>query len=225
METEIKDPDLLRMENVREFGKFSFDLEEKREQSILNQSSQMLTAFSLFSAAILMALPIVTEYSAIPDWQIMYLTEVAFAPLIVSLVLAIIAQWRFSYQTMLDAEGFENILYRQKEDYHDQSDYDWQWVYQLSAVQKSKKKNTDFRVRLIKASMICFLLSVAILVIGNLMFFIHWMQFKGLGAPQQAFCNANGVCIDRHIACRCRRCIYVCPACECYETSQRASQI
>ena len=167
METEIKDPDLLRMENVREFGKFSFDLEEKREQSILNQSSQMLTAFSLFSAAILMALPIVTEYSAIPDWQIMYLTEVAFAPLIVSLVLAIIAQWRFSYQTMLDAEGFENILYRQKEDYHDQSDYDWQWVYQLSAVQKSKKKNTDFRVRLIKASMICFLLSVAILVIGN----------------------------------------------------------
>ena len=51
------------------------------------------------------------------------------------------------------------------------------------------------------------------------------MQFKGLGAPQQAFCNANGVCIDRHIACRCRRCIYVCPACGRYETSQRAFQI
>ena len=51
------------------------------------------------------------------------------------------------------------------------------------------------------------------------------MQFKGLGVPQQAFCNANGVCIDRHIACRCRCCIYVCPACGCYETSQRASQI
>ena len=51
------------------------------------------------------------------------------------------------------------------------------------------------------------------------------MQFKGLGAPQQAFCNANGVCIDRHIACRCRRCIYVCPACNNYEASQCASQI
>lgn len=54
---------------------------------------------------------------------------------------------------------------------------------------------------------------------------IHRMQFKGLGVPQQAFCNANGVCIDRHIACRCRRCIYVCPACGCYEISQRAFQI
>ena len=41
---------------------------------------------------------------------------------------------------------------------------------------------------------------------------IHRMQFKGLGISQQAFCNANGVCIGRRIACRCRRCIYVCPA-------------
>ena len=35
---------------------------------------------------------------------------------------------------------------------------------------------------------------------------------QGFGCSQQVFCNANGVCIDRHIACRCRRCIYVCPA-------------
>ena len=48
---------------------------------------------------------------------------------------------------------------------------------------------------------------------------------QGFGCSQQAFCNANGVCIDRHIACRCRRCIYVCPACNNYEASQCASQI
>ena len=32
-------------------------------------------------------------------------------------------------------------------------------------------------------------------------------------------------CIDESIACRCRRCIYVCPACECYEASQCDFQI
>ena len=36
---------------------------------------------------------------------------------------------------------------------------------------------------------------------------------RGLGTAQQAFCNANGVCIDRHIACGC------------YEASQGAFQI
>ena len=35
---------------------------------------------------------------------------------------------------------------------------------------------------------------------------------QGFGCSQQVFCNANGVCIDRHIACRC------------YETSQYAFQ-
>ena len=48
---------------------------------------------------------------------------------------------------------------------------------------------------------------------------------QGFGCSQQVFCNANGVCIDRHIACRCRRCIYVCPACGRYKASQCAFQI
>lgn len=48
---------------------------------------------------------------------------------------------------------------------------------------------------------------------------------QGFGISQQVFCNANGVCIDRHIACRYRRCIYVCPACGRYKASQCAFQI
>mgnify|MGYP004515602185 FL=1 len=162
----------LRMEYAKELGKFSLELEDKREQSILNQAGQMLTAFSLFSAAILMALPLVTEYSSIPDHQIMYLAEISFVPLIISLVLAIIAQWRFKYQTMLNATEFEDQLYRNRAEYNGRPDYDWQWICQLSSVQNSKKKNNDKRVFLVKASMICFLISVGILAVGNAMFFI-----------------------------------------------------
>ena len=162
----------LRMEYAKELGKFSLELEDKREQSILNQAGQMLTAFSLFSAAILMALPLVTEYSSIPDHQTMYLAEISFVPLIISLVLAIIAQWRFQYQTMLNATEFEDQLYRNRAEYNGRPDYDWQWICQLSSVQNSKKKNNDKRVFLVKASMICFLISVGILAVGNAMFFI-----------------------------------------------------
>ena len=41
----------LKIKNALNFGRFSLELEEKREQSIITQSSHMLTAFSLFSAA------------------------------------------------------------------------------------------------------------------------------------------------------------------------------
>lgn len=170
-----QDPVELRMRNVLDFGKFSFELEEKREQSILNQAGQMLTAFSLFSAAILMAYPLVADYTGIPDIQAFCLAMIVLVPLIASLVLAILAQWRFKYQTMKNAEEFENELYRSRNDYNNQSDYDWQWVYQLTDVQKSKKKNNDKRVKLVKASMVCFLTSVGILIVGNTFFFILYV--------------------------------------------------
>lgn len=167
-----EDLDALRMKNVFEFGKFSFELEEKREQGILNQSGQMLTAFSLFSAAILMALPLVVDYTSVPGIKALYLAAFSLTPLVASLVLATIAQWRFKYQTMQNAEEFEKLLYQNRSEYMSQSAYDYQWSYQLSAVQKSKKKINDIRVKLVKASMICFWASVVILVVGNVAFFI-----------------------------------------------------
>ena len=123
-----QDPEALRMKNVREFGLFSFELEEKREQSILNQAGQMLTAFSIFSAAILMALPLVADYTNVPDGQAFCLAVVVLAPLIASLVLDILAQWRFKYQAIKDAEEFETELYRNRDAYKEQYAYDWQWV-------------------------------------------------------------------------------------------------
>lgn len=182
MSTEVEDDvrqdeqdlEALRMRNVRELGLFSFELEEKREQSILNQAGQMLTAFSLFSAAILMSYPLVADYTNVPDGQAFCLSFVVLIPLIVSLVLAILAQWRFKYETMKDADILESEIRRNQKDYKGQADYDSQWLSQLTAVQRSKTANNDKRVKLIKASMICFLVSVCILVIGNVLFFLFY---------------------------------------------------
>ena len=60
-ETQAEEQFALRMGNVKDFAKFSYELEEKREQSIVNQTGQMLTAFSVTSATILMAVPILIE--------------------------------------------------------------------------------------------------------------------------------------------------------------------
>ena len=54
-------------ENVLELSKLSYEAEEKREQSLINQSSQMATAFSFISAVILMLFPIITStFSDVP---------------------------------------------------------------------------------------------------------------------------------------------------------------
>ena len=49
---------------------------------------------------------------------------------------------------------------------------------------------------------------------------------QGFGcSPTSVLQRKKCFCIDENIACRCRHCLYVCPACGCYEISQRAFQI
>lgn len=171
---DIKAADM-KMRNALSFGRFSFDLEEKREQSIITQSSHMLTAFSLFSAALLMAIPIVIDHTSIPDNQVLSAAGLSFITFIASLILTIVAQWRFKYQTMKTAEQFRDEILSNESTYQYQSQYDYQWIIQITEVQKSKKKNNDRRVGLIKAAMICFLVAVGILVGASILFTILYV--------------------------------------------------
>ena len=59
-------------ENALALSRLSYEAEEQREQSLINQSSQMATAFSFISAVILMLFPIITDtYSEV---SLRYLT-------------------------------------------------------------------------------------------------------------------------------------------------------
>lgn len=164
----------LRKQNIVELGKFSYDLEEKREQSILSQANQMMTAFSIYSAALLMVLPILIDNTVIPHSQLLIASILLFSPLIVSLVLAVLAQWRFSYQTMKTAQEFQEKIEADAEHYQHQAQYDDQWINQINAIHISKKNNNDRRVKLIISSMICFLLSVGLLLVFGVLFLYRY---------------------------------------------------
>lgn len=162
----------LKMKNVVEFGRFSFELEEKREQSIISQSNQMLTGFSICSAALLMAIPIMCDETNVPHTQLLIASGFVFFFLIISLVLAVIAQWRFEYQSMICAEDFEIAINKEADIYQSQKQYNDQWVFQLTAIQRSKQQVNDRRVKLVIASMTCFLTAVGIFLLTEGLFII-----------------------------------------------------
>ena len=162
----------LRAHNVLEMGKFSYEQEEKREQSLITQSGQMLTTFSIASAAVLMALPIMLQYTYYPKHAILWAAVLILFPLVASMVLAVIAQWRFGYQTMVDAGTLLDVIEKNPNEYVYQSHYDFQWIEQLKELQKSKMDVNDLRVKLIKASQICFFVAVGILFFAAIGFLI-----------------------------------------------------
>ena len=162
----------LLMGNVAQFGRFSFELEEKREQSLITQSGHLLSALSILSAALLMALPLLIEYTLVAKGQLLSAAGIVFAPIIVSMVLCVIAQWRYGYQTMINAKALQDKISADIGDYPTQAQYDFQWSDQLSAIQDSKKKNNDTRARLIKAAIICLLLAVALMIAAWILFIV-----------------------------------------------------
>ncbi len=155
----------LRLKNIVEFAKFSYELEDKREQSLINQSGQMLTAFSVASAALLMAVPIILEHTCVSKQLVLVSAGITLALMVLSMVFAVISQWRFQYTTMMTGEELLQKVEADMDNHVYQSQYDYQWIDQLKEIQVSKKKNNDKRYRLIHASMIVFFAAVTNLII------------------------------------------------------------
>lgn len=163
------DADSLRLENAVQFGRFSFELEEKREQSLITQSGHMLTAISLYSAALFMLLPVVVTLDSVSTAYLWGCSFTVFFPLVIGLVSTLLAQWRYKYKTLIDGmDFFETFASDAETDgtYNSQSDFDYQWLSQLRDVQASKKTVNDKRLFFIKVSMISFLISIAFLVMA-----------------------------------------------------------
>lgn len=168
----LQNPYDMEMKNVLQLGKMSYEMEEHREQSLISQSNSMLTAFSLYSAALLMALPILISYSGVPVSWLLSASILVITPVFSSLILTILAQWRFGYQTMYNGEAFMNAIESDFDSYKSQGDYDYQMMLQLTRVQSSKQKNNDKRLNFIKAAMILFLISCGMLLLSGIVFFI-----------------------------------------------------
>ena len=159
-----KDIISIQHKNAVEFGKFSFELEEKRGESLIANSGHMLTAFSLYSAALLTLLGVLLNNSIISRTHLFSASTCIAAPLVLALVFTILAQWRFGYKTLIDATAFKAAFEKESKNYCEQYQFDYQFIIQLHKVQSSKKNVNDKRLFFIRAAMICFLLSVSILV-------------------------------------------------------------
>ena len=87
--------------NALEYAKLAYEQEERREDSLINQATQMTTYFSFVSVFILMIIPFALEDEvAIPKMYVAIISIVIIALLIVSMFLAVLVQWRYKYKSL-----------------------------------------------------------------------------------------------------------------------------
>lgn len=154
---------------IKELSALKYESEEKREQNLIQQSSQMQTVFSFMTAAIFMAVPICIEYRGTLSLEFFLVSiSIIVAFLIASLILASLAQWRWKTETFPDVIQIRDSVIDNPEWQKLTVEYNQisQWVDLIAKVQKEKAKLNGRRVWLIMASMICFYCSIFSVVIS-----------------------------------------------------------
>lgn len=154
--------------HIKELSALKYEAEEKREQNLIQQSSQMQTVFSFMTAAIFMAVPICIEYRGALSLEFFLVSiSIIVSFLIASLVLASLAQWRWKTETFPDVLQIKDNVINNPEWQKLTVEYNQidQWVDIIGKVQGKKAKLNDRRVHLIMASMICFYCSIFSVVV------------------------------------------------------------
>jgi len=145
---------------VIEMGKFSFELEEKREQSLILQSGYMLTGFSIISVVLLAVIPILLDYTNLPKKIVFIFLGISLLFLICSLLFAIAAQWRYEYLGFKDIESIYLLMVHKSK----AAANDW-WLENLNDISIAKNSLNEKRARLMKISTISFAISIFTILI------------------------------------------------------------
>jgi len=149
-----------RKVEIIKMGKFSFELEEKREQSLILQSGHMLTGFSIISVMLLAVIPIMLDYTRISNKIVFLLLGVSLLFLVISLLCAIAAQWRYDYL------GFDNIdsIYQLMNTAPSEDVNNW-WIANLNYIHNSKNNLNEKRAKMMKYSTVSFGISISTILI------------------------------------------------------------
>lgn len=151
---------------VKELGTLKYEAELRREDSLIQQSSHMQTAFSFMSAALFMAAPILIDNRGNQlslNFFFAAFSSIVFF-LLASLVAASLAQRRVlrpTFMSIPDIEAFVSSTYKQTLKRSAQLK---QWVQVVGDVQVGLQKVNEKRVMLIRISMGSFLGSIGLIV-------------------------------------------------------------
>lgn len=163
---------VMMLQNILKMGHFSYEQEEKREQSLLNQSAQILVALSIFSAVVYVLVPTLLDYTVVSSSALFFALAITSLFMVSSFILTILAQWRYSYEAMPDIHTIYTAIEREYDCYRTESAFLYQWKDQLTHLHLSKQKLNNRRTRLIRASMVLFLVAIASVIFSILILYV-----------------------------------------------------
>lgn len=156
------------LKEIVEYGKYSFEQEQRREESLINQAGQMLTAFAFSTAALYMLLPLLLDIKLELGYRFVYfwIGIITFF-LLISLLLAMCGMWRWKYRAMVGIGVFFNHVSSNVESFTNK-DYLFlvEWKKALCDMNDDIEKLNRRRAILVTSSMWSFVVAVLLVCLA-----------------------------------------------------------
>lgn len=153
-------------EFVKDYALLKWDDEVKRYESLIQQASNMQTAFSFSTAALFMIAPIAVEYKGKMSFEylILVFASITFF-LILSLLFASLAQNRGKLISFADIYDFENFVTNNFESFLSKAQRNKALAHQIEEVQLSASEKNRKMAEKIKWSMRFFYIAILLSVV------------------------------------------------------------
>lgn len=142
------------------FSKQIFESEERRESTVIEQAGRMQQAFSFVSVAILAILPLLLTWTKLSQTFVLIISSIALLGLCVCLLFATLAQWRYKREDYPTISSLHNKMMSEFASFETEAQCNKYYVEVLGKIQESLSRRTDRRIRLLKISMLVFILSL-----------------------------------------------------------------
>ena len=152
--------------HIRQIAQMIYEAELRREDSLIQQSTQMQTAFSFTSAALFMVAAIAVEYERTLTYDFLLLVFSSItALLLTSLILATVAQKREKRNDFTSIKETSEFIENNYQSIVSDAAKDLQYISLIEKVQSEVKRTNDNKVVLIQWSMRMFYCSIGLSVI------------------------------------------------------------
>lgn len=162
------------LEFMAENAKLVYEVEEKRQNSILEQTGRLLVFETLISAAFYTVVPMVLDVwgdEKVPEWFWLLVLGISLL-LILVLILTLVTQWRFEYKGMPNPVKLKEKLNNMREtDNLEKLKSEYKDKY-ITAMSYSLKSKNDVRTYLIKMVVIILLAMLLLIICGVL--YVMW---------------------------------------------------
>ena len=150
---------------MAEFSKQIFEHELRKEDSVIQQASQMQTAFSFITAALFMVLPVAVEFKGSLSYGfIIAAFSTITATLLASLIFATIAQRRLKVESFDNIESLMNHIQEKYTDFLTEAQRQKYFASVLGKIQKGYFDNTNWRWKMLAWSLRMFYIALFLCV-------------------------------------------------------------